>query len=149
MHCRVEAYQAKHYLAMHQAGKISSQHSSAVHRAKENLATLSMVQMAPMYLEMLLAGSLLHLLLYTSKRELTWTEAALRLLYCTDGTCPNFQITVTFKNLSSKQNSEIKTKVVMVKYLLSLTQANKINLNQKSIREYENSVETYLLENIF
>ena len=37
----------------------------------------------------------------------------------------------------------------MVKYLLSLTQTNKINLNQKSIREYENSVETYLLENIF
>ena len=42
-----------------------------------------------------------------------------------------FKITVTFKNPSSNQNYEIKTKVAMVKYLLSLTQANEINLNQK------------------
>ena len=47
---------------------------------KKNLATLSLVQTAPMYLKMLLAGSLLHLLLYTSKRELTWSVAALLLL---------------------------------------------------------------------
>ena len=49
--------------------EISVQNSSAVHRAKEDLATLSMVQTAPMYFEMLLAGSLLHLLLYTYFKE--------------------------------------------------------------------------------
>ena len=68
MHCRVVVY-GTDYLTMHRAGKISVQNSSAVHRAKEDLATLSMVQTAPMYFEMLLAGSLLHLLLYTYFKE--------------------------------------------------------------------------------
>ena len=69
------AYQAIHYLAI-----LPSWENSLRIKPKKNLATLSLVQTAPMYLKMLLAGSLLHLLLYTSKRELTWSVAASLLL---------------------------------------------------------------------
>ena len=120
------AYQAIHYLAI-----LPSWENSLRIKPKKNLATLSLVQTAPMYLKMLLAGSLLHLLLYTSKRELTWSVAALLLLKfvnlqyitlgCLDiGTnesstkCLMFQVLFFFSSFLAKFSTKFSTKILSI-----------------------------------